>query len=97
MGDSGSFVFKLTLWNDCKPVRLPVYYRQRCGNITNQDLVCTCLCNSYANDVSVTSYFTEWSCGRIGESIFEYGSHCSGNLPLNDLVCSCNAFVSEMV
>lgn len=78
-------------------LRLPIYYRQRCGNITNQNLVCTCFCNPYANDVPVASCFTKWTCRRSRESSFGYGSHCSGNVSLNHLVCFCNGSVFEMV
>ena len=31
------------------------------------------------------------------ESSFGYGSHCSGNVSLNHLVCFCNGSVFEMV
>ena len=67
------------------------------GNITNQNLVCTCFCNPYANDVPVASCFTKWTCRRSRESSFGYGSHCSGNVSLNHLVCFCNGSVFEMV
>ena len=31
--------------------------------------------------------FTKWTCRRSRESSFGYGSHCSGNVSLNHLVC----------
>ena len=74
-----------------------VYYCQRCSDITNRNLVCTCLCNSYEDDVPVASYFTKWTCRRSRKSSFGYGSHCSGNVSLNHLVCFCNGSVFEMV
>ena len=54
-------------------------------------------CNPYANDVPVASCFTKWTCRRSRESSFGYGSHCSGNVSLNHLVCFCNGSVFEMV
>ena len=45
----------------------------------------------------VASCFTKWTCRRSRESSFGYGSHCSGNVSLNHLVCFCNGSVFEMV
>ena len=79
------------------PVALFLSERFGMINITNQNLVCACFCNPYANDVPVASCFTKWTCRRSRESSFGYGSHCSGNVSLNHLVCFCNGSVFEMV
>lgn len=46
---------------------------QRCGNITNQNLVCTCFCNPYANDVPVASCFANGLAAEAGNPLLDTG------------------------
>jgi lantibiotic transport system permease protein len=88
----GCIFAALLLWGSSVPL-----YLWQLILAFNQNLVCTCFCNPYANDVPIASCFTKWTCRRSRESSFGYGSHCSGNVSLNHLVCFCNGSVFEMV